>query len=160
MVRKPLLPGTAIGHHPAPGQTRDVLLRLPRSDRSGSALYTHTPGAGRAGTTRGQRQARADAIEDGYAVIQRANGRGDRVGFVVPMAPQRIKADRRVAAGRGRVALRYGPLIYNIESVDGQDVPTRSHAGAGRPARHALGIGPAGRGHGHGEGAFSDLDRR
>jgi DUF1680 family protein len=31
---------------------------------------------------------------------------------------QRVKADERIAADRGRVALRYGPLIYNIESVD------------------------------------------
>jgi uncharacterized protein len=38
--------------------------------------------------------------------------------LVLPMNIQRVKADDRVAADRGRVALRYGPLIYNIESVD------------------------------------------
>ena len=27
-----------------------------------------------------------------------------------------------VEANRGRVALRYGPLVYNIEAVDGNDV--------------------------------------
>ncbi|MFO1531103.1 MAG: glycoside hydrolase family 127 protein [Kiritimatiellia bacterium] len=96
-------------------------------------------------------------MEDGYAVIQRANGRGDRVGFVVPMAPQRIKADRRVAAGRGRVALRYGPLIYNIESVDGQDVDKVLAPDAPLAMRwdpDLLG------GVMVMEGAFSDLDRR
>jgi DUF1680 family protein len=34
------------------------------------------------------------------------------------MTVQRIKASDHIAADRGRVALRYGPLIYNIESVD------------------------------------------
>ena len=37
------------------------------------------------------------------------------------MEVQKIKADDKVAADRGRVALRYGPLIYNIESVDQKD---------------------------------------
>jgi len=37
------------------------------------------------------------------------------------MKVQRIKGISRIAATAGRVALRYGPLIYNIESVD-QDV--------------------------------------
>ncbi len=34
------------------------------------------------------------------------------------MQPQRIKPSSRIAATAGRVALRYGPLVYNIESVD------------------------------------------
>jgi hypothetical protein len=34
------------------------------------------------------------------------------------MKVQRIKADGKIAATEGRVALRYGPLVYNIESVD------------------------------------------
>ncbi len=43
---------------------------------------------------------------------------GDVVEWEVPMQVQRIKASDRIAATRGRVALRYGPLIYNVESVD------------------------------------------
>ena len=35
------------------------------------------------------------------------------------MQVQRVKADEHVDADRGRVALRYGPLIYNVETVDG-----------------------------------------
>jgi len=35
---------------------------------------------------------------------------------------QRVKADTQVVADRGRVALRYGPLIYNVEAVDGNDL--------------------------------------
>ena len=38
------------------------------------------------------------------------------------MAVQRIKARQQVAADRGRVALRYGPLIYNVERADQPDL--------------------------------------
>ncbi len=34
------------------------------------------------------------------------------------MEIQVVKADEHIAADRGRIALRYGPLIYNVESVD------------------------------------------
>jgi hypothetical protein len=34
------------------------------------------------------------------------------------MAIQVVKADEHIQADRGCVALRYGPLIYNIESAD------------------------------------------
>jgi hypothetical protein len=34
---------------------------------------------------------------------------------------QRVKASEKIAADKGRVALRYGPLIYNVENVD-QDI--------------------------------------
>jgi hypothetical protein len=37
------------------------------------------------------------------------------------MPVQKVRAIDEVEATRGRVALRYGPLVYNIESVD-QDV--------------------------------------
>ncbi len=43
---------------------------------------------------------------------------GDRIDLVLPLPVQRVKADARVAADVGRVALRRGPLVYNIESVD------------------------------------------
>jgi DUF1680 family protein len=57
-------------------------------------------------------------IENGYAVIDRTWNPGDKIELVLPMQPQRIKAVDNVRADRGRVALRFGPLIYNIESVD------------------------------------------
>ena len=37
------------------------------------------------------------------------------------MKVQRVKADARVAANVGKVALRYGPLVYTIEKDD-QDI--------------------------------------
>ena len=40
------------------------------------------------------------------------------MSWEVPLEVQRVKASPKVAANIGRVALRYGPIIYNIESVD------------------------------------------
>ena len=49
-------------------------------------------------------------IEDGYAVITRKWKAGDTVRLELPLRVQRVKADERIVADRGRVALRYGPL--------------------------------------------------
>jgi len=38
------------------------------------------------------------------------------------MAPQRIHADERIEADRGRVALGFGPLVYNVESADQDNI--------------------------------------
>jgi DUF1680 family protein len=54
----------------------------------------------------------------GYFVLERRWKAGDTVELELPLCVQRVKADERIAATRGRVALRYGPLVYNIESVD------------------------------------------
>jgi len=51
-------------------------------------------------------------------VIARSWKAGDKIDLVLPMKIQRIKAIDKVAATRGRVALRYGPLIYNAERLD------------------------------------------
>ena len=66
-------------------------------------------------------------LENGYAVIAREWKSGDRIELELPLAPQRVKADEQVVADRGRVALRYGPLVYCIESVD-QNVDRRAAA--------------------------------
>ena len=57
-------------------------------------------------------------MDAGYAVIDRPWRAGDQVELVLPMEVQRVKASPKIRADSGRVALRYGPLIYNFESVD------------------------------------------
>ncbi|MGC8792402.1 MAG: glycoside hydrolase family 127 protein, partial [Bryobacteraceae bacterium] len=54
-------------------------------------------------------------VRNGYAVLERPWRSGDRVEIELPLVPQRVRADERVAALRGKVALRYGPLVYNME---------------------------------------------
>ena len=36
----------------------------------------------------------------------------------MPLEAQRVTADPRIEATRGKVALRYGPMIYNVELAD------------------------------------------
>lgn len=93
-----------------------VNIRIPTRDVS--SLYTASPKAdGIASLTVNGRRVVAKTI-NGYASIARTWRAGDKIAFVLPMTVQRVRADEKVAANVGRVALRYGPLMYNIERVD------------------------------------------
>jgi DUF1680 family protein len=54
-------------------------------------------------------------------VITRAWKAGDRIDLVLPLKVQRVRAAEQLEADRNKVALRYGPLVYNIEQAD-QDI--------------------------------------
>src|SRR6185503_13458085 len=58
----------------------------------------------------------------GYAIVDRTWKAGDTIEFEVPMHIQRIRPSDKIEADRGKVALRYGPVLYNIEKVDNGDV--------------------------------------
>jgi uncharacterized protein len=58
----------------------------------------------------------------GYVAIKRTWKKGDKIELEMPMEVQKFHADARIEANRGRVALRFGPLIYNVETADGQDI--------------------------------------
>ena len=60
--------------------------------------------------------------QNGYVIITRDWQAGDKIELEFPMEVQRIKADERISADRGLVALRYGPLIYNAERADQKDI--------------------------------------
>ncbi len=60
-------------------------------------------------------------VRNGYAVIERTWKPGDRVECELPHAPQRIEPIERIAQLKGMFALRYGPMIYNIEPHE-QDI--------------------------------------
>jgi hypothetical protein len=104
-----------------PAQSKRFALRIRQPDRQVSGLYTSTPSV--SGLTRisVNGQPVTPKTEKGYAVITRKWKAGDTIELVIPMKIQRVKADPRVAADVGKVALRYGPLVYNIESAD-QDI--------------------------------------
>lgn len=104
-----------------PAQSTRFALRIRQPDRQVSGLYTSTPAV--SGLTRISLNGQpvTPKTEKGYAVITRKWKAGDTIELVMPMKIQRVKADPRVAADVGKVALRYGPLVYNIESAD-QDI--------------------------------------
>lgn len=60
------------------------------------------------------------AIEKGYAVIEREWVKGDAVTYRMPMPVRRVKANAKVEADAGRVALQRGPIVYCLESVDNE----------------------------------------
>jgi hypothetical protein len=58
---------------------------------------------------------------------------GDHIDMELPMTPQRVTADSNIKADQGRMALRYGPLIYNVERADQKDLTQAIGAGALTP---------------------------
>lgn len=96
-----------------------LLVRLP--SRKTSDLYTPEPAvSGIQGLKVNGKPVKAKT-QNGYAVIEREWHAGDTVSFTIPMKVQVVRADPRIVDNVGRVALRYGPLVFNIESVD-QDI--------------------------------------
>ncbi len=54
----------------------------------------------------------------GYARLARKWRQGDVIDLTLPMPVERINAHPSVEADRGRVALRRGPIVYCLESLD------------------------------------------
>ncbi len=101
-----------------PTATKRFALRIRVPNRGVSGLYTSTPLCNGMASLAVNGSPLTPTIEKGYAVVAREWKAGDKVEFVLPLTVQRVKASGQVAADVGRVALRYGPLIYNVESVD------------------------------------------
>ncbi len=111
-----------------PRASRRFAVRIRAPKRDVSSLYRATPNAN--GISRiavnGARVEPAEA--QGYVEITRLWKRGDTIELVLPMPVQRVYASDRILAGNDRpsptkdkVALRVGPLVYNIEEAD-QDI--------------------------------------
>ena len=107
----------AITVNPKAEAAFEVCVRSPRRDVS--ALYTAEPaGDGITSLIVNGEKMNAVADADGYVHIKRSWKPGDKIELDLPMPVQQIKASDKVASTRGRMALRRGPLIYNVESVD------------------------------------------
>jgi len=109
----------AITVKPKTPKSFTVRLRVP--NRTTSKLYTPAPAVNGVVSLAVNGTAVKPQIERGYATITRTWKDGDRIELELPMKVQRVKAVEQIAATKGKVALRYGPLLYNIESVD-QDI--------------------------------------
>jgi DUF1680 family protein len=101
---------------PAEAKEFAVRIRLPK--RSVSELYACQPPADGIAAFRVNGQTVAAPQENGYAVLRRVWKAGDTIDVTLPMQPARIHGSDKIDATRGQVALRYGPLIYCVESVD------------------------------------------
>ncbi|BAV10273.1 hypothetical protein SAMN05421788_104357 [Filimonas lacunae] len=60
-------------------------------------------------------------MEKGYAVINRAWKKGDKLEVLFPMEVQRVIANEKVKADIHRFALERGPMVYCLEGPDNKD---------------------------------------
>jgi len=91
-------------------------LRVP--NRQTSSLYTHTPEVAAIVSLNLNGVAVTPELRQGYVVIEREWKTGDTVEMELPLPVQTILPSPKIAATTGRVALRRGPLVYNLESAD------------------------------------------
>ena len=101
-----------------PEQTKRFSIKIRVPNREVSDLYNASPNANDVTSMSVNGSAIEPPIEKGYAVIDRHWKTGDKIDLLLPMKVQRIEGSDRIIATKGRVALRYGPLIYCAESVD------------------------------------------
>ncbi len=104
-----------------PKQTRRFSIRIRMPDRSVSELYTCTPQSDGITSISVNGSKITPPVDKGYAAINRQWKAGDKIDLKLPMKVQRIKGIDKIEATKGRVALRYGPLIYSAERID-QDI--------------------------------------
>jgi DUF1680 family protein len=57
-------------------------------------------------------------LRQGYLEVTREWKPGDRVELWLPMPVRRVRANDKVEADRGRVALQRGPIVYCVEDAD------------------------------------------
>ena len=123
MVQKTNYPWSgsiAITVNPEQARTFSVYVRIP--NRTTSKLYTNSPAIRGLNRFAVNGNAITPDMEKGYAVVTREWKAGDRIELELPMEPQRVAADRRIEADLESVALKYGPLVYNVEAADNQDI--------------------------------------
>ncbi len=106
--------------NPEQPRTFSVYVRIP--NRTTSALYRESPAIKGVKRFSVNGVAVTPTIEKGYAIVTREWKAGDHIELELPMEPQRVTADDRVKADLGTVALKYGPLVYNVETADNHDI--------------------------------------
>jgi DUF1680 family protein len=106
--------------NPKKNRSFTVFVRIP--NRATSELYTGSPEVSGITSFSLNGKSVEPTLNRGYVTLTRKWHRGDRIQLEVPMQVQRVKASDKVAADLGRVALRYGPLVYNAETADQSDI--------------------------------------
>jgi len=106
--------------NPAEPKEFSVFVRIP--DRHTSELYSPVPEVKGYKSFRINNESISPEIVKGYAEIRRMWEKGDVIELELPMEVQIVTADERIEADRGRMALKFGPLVYDVEEVDQKDI--------------------------------------
>ncbi|HEY3320206.1 MAG TPA: beta-L-arabinofuranosidase domain-containing protein [Planctomycetota bacterium] len=101
-----------------PATTKRFTIKVRAPNRQTSPLYTPTPACSGLTSLSVNGETVTSAPERGYVALTREWKAGDKIELVLPMVVQRIAADSHISYLKDRVALRVGPLIYNLESAD------------------------------------------
>ena len=113
--------------NPDEAKTFSVHVRIP--DRTTSKLYQDSPKVRGVKRFSVNGQVETQTMHKGYAVVTREWKAGDRIELELPMEPQRVAAENRIKADVDHVALKYGPLIYNVETQDNQNIDRKLRDG-------------------------------
>lgn len=83
-----------------------------------SDLYTYSDGKRPGYSVKVNGEAVTSALEQGYFTIDRKWKKGDRVELQLDMEVRTVKANGKVEADRGRMAVERGPIVYCAEWPD------------------------------------------
>ena len=83
-----------------------------------SDLYTYSDGKRPGYSVKVNGEAVTSALEQGYFTIERKWKKGDRIELQLDMEVRTVKANGKVEADRGRVAVERGPIVYCAEWPD------------------------------------------
>ena len=83
-----------------------------------SDLYTYSDGKRPGYSVKVNGEEATSALEQGYFTIERKWKKGDRIELQLDMEVRTVKANGKVEADRGRVAVECGPIVYCAEWPD------------------------------------------
>ena len=83
-----------------------------------SDLYTYSDGKRPGYSVKVNGEAVTSVLEQGYFTIERKWKKGDRVELQLDMEVRTVKANGKVEADRGRMAVERGPIVYCAEWPD------------------------------------------
>ncbi|MFN2379209.1 MAG: glycoside hydrolase family 127 protein [Bacteroidales bacterium] len=105
-----------------PAEDKEFTLFIREPNRNTSEIYNSVPEVSGLSEITVNGETFTTTTVNGYAEIHRNWKAGDVVSFEIPMEVQKVTAIDEVEATRDQVALRYGPIVYNVETVDQPDI--------------------------------------
>ena len=105
-----------------PDQAKRFTLFVRIPDRHTSDLYKTEPEVRGYVSLKVNGESTEPDIINGYAEIDRMWKKGDNVELMLPFQVQKISADERIEADRDKVAIKLGPIVYNVETADQENI--------------------------------------